>query len=46
MGQRPKYDRAFKEQTVQKILNKEATITEMSHALIVHYITVRDWVRA
>ena len=46
MGQGPKYDKAFKEQTVQKILSKEATITEMAQALDVHYTTVRDWVRA
>ena len=45
MENRPKYDKAFKEQTVQKILRKEATITEMAQALNVHYTTVRDWVR-
>ena len=46
MGERPKYDKAFKEQTVERILAKEATITEMSQALNVHYTTVRDWVRS
>ena len=46
MEKRPKYDKAYKEQTVLKILSKEATITEMSQALNVHYTTVRDWVRS
>lgn len=46
MGQGAKYDKAFKEQTVLKILAKEATITKMAQALNVHYTTVRDWVRA
>jgi transposase len=42
----PKYDKAFKEQAVLKILSKEATITEMAQSLNVHYTTVRDWVRS
>lgn len=46
MERRPKFDKAFKEQTVLKILSKEATITEMAQTLNVHYTTVRDWVRS
>jgi transposase len=46
MEQRPKYDKALKEQAVQKILSKETTITEMAQSLNVHYTTVRDWVRS
>lgn len=43
--ERKRYDRAFKEQVVFKILNKEATVREMADELGVHYTTVRDWVR-
>jgi len=40
-----KYGKEIKEQAVLRILNKEATIREMSEELGVHYTTVRDWVR-
>ena len=40
-----KYGKETKEQTVLRILNKEATIREMSEQLEVHYTTIRDWVR-
>lgn len=40
-----KYGKEMKEQTVLRILNKEATIREMSVQLGVHYTTIRDWVR-
>lgn len=44
MGQ-SKYDREFKERVAKRILNGEATITEMASELELHYTTVRDWVR-
>ena len=43
--ERKHYDKAFKEQVVLKIINKEATIREMAEELGVHYTTVRDWFR-
>ncbi len=41
-----RYSKELKEQTVLRILNEEATISEMSEELDVHYTTVRDWVRS
>jgi transposase len=46
MGEIKRFDKAFKEQVVLKILSKEKTVTNMSEELNVHYTTVRDWVRA
>ena len=45
MEQRRKFDKAFKEQVVLRILSKESTIREAATELNVHYTTVRDWVR-
>lgn len=45
MKQQGKYDKAFKEQVVLRILSKEATVSQMAEELEVHYTTVRDWVR-
>ncbi|MFC5405767.1 IS3 family transposase [Cohnella soli] len=45
MGQRKKFDKAFKEQVVLRILANESTIVESAKELDVHYTTVRDWVR-
>jgi transposase len=45
MGQRKKFDKAFKEQVVLRILAEESTIAEAANELDVHYTTVRDWVR-
>lgn len=45
MGQRKKFDKAFKEQTVAKILAGETTTGLMAKELGVHYSTVRDWVK-
>lgn len=44
MGERKKFDKAFKEQAVTKILAGEATFSSMAKELEVHYSTVRDWV--
>jgi transposase len=43
--QQGKYDKAFKEQVVLRILAKETTISKMAEELGVHYTSVRDWVR-
>jgi len=45
MQQQGKYDKAFKEQVVLRILAKETTISKMAEELGVHYTSVRDWVR-
>jgi transposase len=45
MGQRKKFDRAFKEQVVLRIMAGESTIADAAKELNVHYTTVRDWVR-
>jgi len=45
MGQRKKFDKAFKEQVVLRILANESTIGDTAKELNVHYTTVRDWVR-
>jgi transposase len=45
MGERKKFDKAFKEQVVLRILSEETTITEMAKELGTHYSTVRDWVK-
>ena len=45
MKQQGKYDKAFKEQVVLRILAKETTISQMAEELGVHYTSVRDWVR-
>ncbi len=44
MGERRKFDKAFKEQAVLRILSGETTISKMAEELNVHYTTVRDWV--
>lgn len=46
MKQQGKYDKAFKEQVVLRILAKETTISKMAEELGVHYTSVRDWVRS
>ncbi|SFM09051.1 transposase [Paenibacillus sp. 1_12] len=45
MGQRKKFDKAFKEQVVLRILAKETSVGDAATELDVHYTTVRDWVR-
>lgn len=45
MGERKKFDKAFKEQVTRRIIDKNTTITKMAEELGVHYTTVRDWVR-
>lgn len=43
MGQRKKFDKAYKEQVVLRILAGESTVTDAAKE--VHYTTVRDWVK-
>ena len=45
MKQQGKYDKAFKEQVVLRILAKETTISKMAEELGVHYTSVRDWAK-
>jgi transposase len=45
MRQGKKYDKAFKEQAVLRILAEESTVGETAKELGVHYTTVRDWVK-
>ena len=44
MGQRKKFDKAFKEHVVLRILAEESTMADTAKELNVHYTTVRDWV--
>jgi transposase len=44
-GVQKKYDKAFKEQVVLRILAEESTVSEAAKELGVHYTTVRDWVK-
>ena len=46
VNQRKKFDKAFKEQAVARILSGESTTSMMAKELGVHYSTVRDWVKA
>jgi transposase len=46
MGEQRKYDKAFKEQVVLRILSKETTVSKMAAELGLHYTSVRDWVRS
>jgi len=45
MGERRKFDKAFKEQAVLRVLSGETTVSKLVQELDVHYSTVRDWVR-
>jgi len=45
MGQAKKFDKAFKEQVVLRILAQESTVSESAKEIGVHYTTVRDWVK-
>lgn len=45
MGQRKKFDKAFKEQVVLRILAEETTMSEIAREIGVHPTTVRDWVK-
>ncbi|KGT72825.1 transposase [Bradyrhizobium japonicum] len=45
MEQRKKFDKAFKEQVVLRILAEETTTSEAAKEIGVHYSTVRDWVK-
>lgn len=45
MTERRKFDKAFKEQVVTRIISNETTIRKMAEELGLHYTTVRDWVR-
>ncbi len=46
MAERKKFDKAFKEQTVEKILAGETTASLMAKEIGVLYSTVRDWLIA
>ncbi|WP_028611652.1 transposase [Paenibacillus harenae] len=45
MGQRKKFDKAYKEQVVLRIIAGESTVTDAAKELDVHFTTVRDWVK-
>jgi transposase len=45
MTERRKFDKAFKEQVVTRIISNETTISKMAEELGLQYTTVRDWVR-
>lgn len=42
MAERRKFDKAFREQTVLRILAQETTMSKMAEELGVHYTTIRD----
>lgn len=44
MAERRKFDKAFKEQVVLRIMSGETTVSKMAEEIGVHYSTVRDWV--
>jgi transposase len=46
MEGRKKFDKAFKEQAVERILTCETTTSKIAKELGIHYSTVRDWVMA
>ncbi len=46
MEGRKKFDKAFKEQAVERILTGETTTSKVAKELGLHYSTVRDWVIA
>lgn len=45
MGQRRKFDKAFKEQVVLRILSEGSSISELAKELNVHHTTIRDWLK-
>ena len=45
-GRSKKFDKAFKEQAVERILAGETTRSKIAKELGLHYSTVRDWVIA
>jgi transposase len=45
MGERKKFDKAFKEQVTRRIIDRDTAITNMAEELGVHYTKMRDWVR-
>lgn len=45
MAERRRFDKAFKEQVVERILFKEVSIGKMAEEIGVHHTTIRDWVR-
>lgn len=45
MGERRKFDKAFKEQAAKRVLSGEITASKLADELGVHYTTLRDWVK-
>jgi transposase len=45
MGEIKRFDKAFKEQVVLKVLSKEKSVPDMSKELGVYGSTIRDWIK-
>ena len=45
MGERKKFDKSFKEQASRRIMDGDTTVSKMADELVLHYTTVRDWVK-
>ena len=45
MSSSSRFNKEFKEQTVNQILSGERTVSEIAKELGVHHTTIRDWVK-
>jgi transposase len=46
MSSSSRFNKEFKEQTVNQVLSGERTASEIAKELGVHYTTIRDWVKS
>lgn len=46
MGERRKFDKAFKEQVALKVMSGETTVSKMADEIGVHHTTIREWVNS
>ena len=46
MSSSSRFNKEFKEQTVNQLLSGERTISEIAKELGVHHTTIRDWVKS
>ena len=46
MSSSSRFNKKFKEQTVNQVLSEERTASEIARELGVHHTTIRDWVKS
>lgn len=46
MSSSSRFNKEFKEQTVNQVLSGERTASEIAKELGVHYTTIRDWIKS